>query len=311
MLARLAAARRAALPAQRSVPSQCRRGLSAKPTMALIKELREQTGAPIVDVKAALVESGCDVGEARAWLRQKGLAKAQKKAGRATAEGLVAVAADAGASRAALVELCCETDFVARNGAFQQLADQLARSVLELEPGAEAGLSPAELAAQLAATPEVAEPVALCSATMGENITLRRAGRLALPEGSDGVVSWYVHGAHSATTGGIASAVVLSADGGSLGAEAKSLAGEYGKRLAMQVVAAKPSYVHRAAVPQALLDAETASVREEVSPPHRVGAPPPAPRSPCLMGSPVREGGRGQAGQRARTHDGGQAQQVV
>ena len=60
----------------------------------------------------------------------------------------------------------------------------------------------------------LAEPVALCSATMGENITLRRAGRLALPEGSDGVVSWYVHGAHSATTGGIASAVVLSADGG-------------------------------------------------------------------------------------------------
>ena len=66
----------------------------------------------------------------------------------------------AGASRAALGELCCETDFVARNGAFQQLADQLARSVLELEAGAEAGLSPAELAAQLAAPPEVAEPVA-------------------------------------------------------------------------------------------------------------------------------------------------------
>ena len=105
---------------------------------------------------------------------------------------------------------------------------------------------------------------------------------------------------------------MLSAEGGSLGAEAKSLAGEYGKRLAMQVVAAQPSYVHRAAVPQVLLDAETASVREEVREPPAPGEPRrAAPRSPCLMGSPVREGGRGQAGQRARTHDGGQAQQVV
>eukprot|EP01046_Picozoa_sp_COSAG06_P026588 COSAG06_NODE_2295_length_7137_cov_9.154305_5_plen_137_part_00 len=90
------------------------RRFSAKPTMAMIKELREQTGAPIVDVKKALVESGCDLSEARLWLRNKGLAKAQKKAGRVTAEGLVAVASDAdGSSPATKVRRRCQPSSLA------------------------------------------------------------------------------------------------------------------------------------------------------------------------------------------------------
>ena len=90
---------RSRAPALRHVGSTgwCR-CFSAAPTMAMIKELREQTGAPIIDVKKALVESDCDLSEARLWLRNKGLAKAQKKAGRITEEGLVAVASDAGES---------------------------------------------------------------------------------------------------------------------------------------------------------------------------------------------------------------------
>lgn len=256
---------RGARPALQLQPLHQLRHFSAAPTMAQIKELREQTGAPIVDVKKALVESGCDQSEARLWLRNKGLAKAGKKAGRVTAEGLVAVASDSAAgvaTRVAMVELACETDFVARNANFQELADQLAQALLDA-PDVDAGASADELAAQLAASEAVATQVALLSATMGENITLRRAGRLAVPEGSDGVVSWYLHGALSPSTGQIAGAVLLSAEGGSTDAASTALIGEYGKRLAMQMVAARPLYVSRADVPEEAVAQEKAQLMQE------------------------------------------------
>jgi elongation factor Ts len=259
--------------------------------MAMIKELREQTGAPIVDVKKALVESDCDLSEARLWLRNKGLAKAQKKAGRLTAEGLVAVASDAGESgfatrvsaaprdrrplslgtqlahlraQIAMVELACETDFVARNSQFQQAADDLAQSLLVSSPDFTSGSTASELAEQLAASEGVAEQIGLLSATVGENVTIRRAGRLVLPEGSEGVVSCYVHGALSSSTGQIASAVVLCAEPGSTDHTSIALMGEYGKRLAMQVVAARPLYATRDDVPDDMVAAEKATILQEV-----------------------------------------------
>ncbi len=270
----------------------CYRSFSAAPTMAMIKELREQTGAPIVDVKKALVESDCDLSEARLWLRDKGLAKAQKKAGRLTAEGLVAVASDAGESglatrvsaeprdrhprpllatepaslraQIAMVELACETDFVARNSQFQQAADELAQSLLVSSPDFTSGSTANELAEQLAASEGVAEQIGLLSATVGENVTIRRAGRLVLPEGSEGVVSCYLHGALSPSTGQIASAVVLCAEPGSTDSTSIALMGEYGKRLAMQVVAARPLYATRDDVPDDMLAAEKATILKEV-----------------------------------------------
>lgn len=284
---------RSRAPALRHVGSTgwCR-CFSAAPTMAMIKELREQTGAPIVDVKKALVESDCDLSEARLWLRNKGLAKAQKKAGRITEEGLVAVASDAGESglatrvsvslasanrsstlgtelarlraQVAMVELACETDFVARNSQFQQAADQLAQSLLVSSLDFTSGSTVSELAEKLAASEGVAEQIGLLSATVGENITIRRAGRLVVPEGSEGVVSWYLHGALSPSTGQIASAVALCAEPGSTDSASIALMGEYGKRIAMQVVAARPSYVTRGDVPADMVASEKATILQQV-----------------------------------------------
>ena len=164
----------------------------------------------------------------------------------------------------ALVELACETDFMARNSQFQEAADQLAQSVLDGSLDLGSGSTASELAEQLAASEGVAEQIGLLSATVGENVTIRRAGCIALPEGSDGVVSCYLHGALSPSTGQIASAVVLSTEQGSTDAASIALMGEYGKRLAMQVVAARPSYVTRDDVPDDVLAAEKASILQEV-----------------------------------------------
>ena len=104
--------------------------MAAKPTMAMVKSLREQTGAPLLDVKKALVESECDFDDAIAWLRKRGLKQAQKKAGRATTEGLATIALQEDGRRAALIELSCETDFVARTEQFQALAKDVADAAL-------------------------------------------------------------------------------------------------------------------------------------------------------------------------------------
>lgn len=254
----------------------CRRWLSS-PTMAMIKELREQTGAPIVDVKKALVESDCDPEEARAWLRKKGLASARKKAGRATSEGLVAIAErrlpDGAVREIAIVELCCETDFVARNSQFYELAEQLASAVLRRVEDHEDGAAAAPtLSQQLQEDSDVAESVAMLSATMGENIALRRVDYLAIPPGRAGTVAWYIHNRLPDTMSGqIVGAVALElglAEGAhaaddSGGGAAAALLGEHGKRLAMQVVAASPAFATRELVPSAMLEAEKSVIAEE------------------------------------------------
>ncbi len=157
----------------------------AEITAALVKELREKTGAGMMDCKKALNEAQGDIEAAIDWLRTKGLAAAAKKSGRVAAEGLVAVAsAD---KTAAMVEVNAETDFVARNEAFQNFVESVAKVALKVGDDLEA-----IKAATLDTGRTVADELTHLIATIGENMTLRRARVFTVPSG---VVATYVHGA--------------------------------------------------------------------------------------------------------------------
>ncbi|HEX3882525.1 MAG TPA: translation elongation factor Ts [Stellaceae bacterium] len=210
-------------------------------TAALVKELRDKTGAGMMDCKRALGDSAGDIEAAVDWLRKKGLAAAAKKAGRVAAEGLVGVATAAKAG--AVVEVNSETDFVARNDLFQALV----RTVAEL---AVAGNGDSDA---LAATPypgtgrTVAEEVAELVGRIGENMVLRRVARLSV---GSGVVASYMHNSLAPNLGKIGVLVALES-----AAPADTLAA-LGRQLAMHVAAANPLYLDRAAVPAADLERE-------------------------------------------------------
>ena len=194
-------------------------------TAALVKELREKSGAGMMDCKKALGETAGDMDAAIDWLRTKGLATAAKKSGRVAAEGLVALAVTG--SRGAVVELNAETDFVARNMEFQEFASALANLALNA----------ADLDALMAADfPEtgrtVAEELTQKIATIGENMSLRRMRTI---EVSSGVVVPYMHNAAADGLGRIGVLVGLQSD-----ADAKILIG-LGKQLAMHIAATSPA----------------------------------------------------------------------
>ncbi len=153
-------------------------------TAAMVKELRESTGAGMMDCKAALTESAGDMQAAQDWLRKKGLSKAAKKAGRVAAEGLIG-ALTAG-TKGVVVEVNSETDFVARNGQFQGLVKMIAQVALDV--GADVETIKAAKVGSVTIETAIADAIA----TIGENMTLRRAASL---EVAQGVVSSYVHGA--------------------------------------------------------------------------------------------------------------------
>ncbi len=156
----------------------------ANVTAALVKELREKTGAGMMDCKTALSESNADLEAAVDWLRKKGLSKAAKKSGRVAAEGLIALAVDG--HKGVAVEVNSETDFVARNEDFQKIARNIAEVALK------SGLTDVE-ALKAAAYPDggsVAEAIANGVATIGEHINLRRAASV---EVGQGVIGSYVH----------------------------------------------------------------------------------------------------------------------
>ncbi|MES0868107.1 translation elongation factor Ts (EF-Ts) [Pseudovibrio denitrificans] len=194
-------------------------------TAAMVKELRETSGAGMMDCKAALKETGGDMEAAVDWLRTKGLAKAAKKAGRVAAEGLVAVAAEG--NKAVVVEVNSETDFVARNDNFQKLVRDIAATALTVDGDVE----------KLAAAPypgtdrtvegEIKEAVG----TIGENMTLRRSAGLSV---SEGVVASYMHNAAGEGLGKIGVLVGLESAG-----DADKLAA-LGKQIAMHVAATNP-----------------------------------------------------------------------
>ncbi|AMN53330.1 elongation factor Ts [Labrenzia sp. CP4] len=192
-------------------------------TAAMVKELREKSGAGMMDCKTALTEAGGDMEAAVDWLRTKGLAKAAKKAGRVAAEGLVGVAADG--NKAAVIELNSETDFVARNEGFQELVSNVAKVAVGTDGSVEA-----VSAANLGGKP-VAEAITDAIATIGENMTLRRTAVLAVNEG---VVATYVHSAVSDGLGKIGVLVALESTGD------KDKLNGLGRQIAMHVAATSP-----------------------------------------------------------------------
>jgi elongation factor Ts len=221
----------------------------AEITASLVKDLRDKTGAGMMDCKKALTETQGDLEAAVDWLRKKGLAAAAKKAGRIAAEGLVAVAA--AGNRGALLEVNAETDFVARNAQFQAFARAAAEQALAV--GGDLARTGA------AALPDggtVAERLTALIATIGENMSLRRAAALSVPAG---VVTSYVHNAAAPGLGKIGVLVALESTG-----DAEKLS-TLGKQIAMHVAAANPSALDIASVDPAALDRERAILSEQAA----------------------------------------------
>ena len=217
-------------------------------TAALVKELRDKTGAGMMDCKRALGDSGGDIEAAVDWLRKKGLAAAAKRAGRVAADGLIGVSTKGLAG--ALVEVNSETDFVARNKDFQNFV----RIVSELAV-ADSGEIEALMQTPFPGSGRTVETeLTHLISTIGENIVLRRTQRLATEAG--GVFS-YVHNALGPGIGKIGVIVALASS-----AAAEKLA-DLGKQLAMHVAAANPQYLDIAAVPQSALDRERDVLREQ------------------------------------------------
>lgn len=191
----------------------------------MVKELREKTGAGMMDCKNALAESDGDMETAVDWLRKKGLSQAAKKAGRVASEGLVGVRSEG--TKGAIVEVNSETDFVARNDKFQDMVSQIAGTALEV-----GGDTDALAAAQYPGSGmSVADYITEMVATIGENMSLRRSAGLSV---SSGAVASYVHNQAVPGLGRIGVLVALESDGD----QDKLMA--LGKQLAMHIAATSP-----------------------------------------------------------------------
>ena len=208
-------------------------------TAAMVKDLRESTGAGMMDCKAALTETGGDMQAAQDWLRKKGLSKAAKKAGRVAAEGLIGALTSG--KKGVVVEVNSETDFVARNEHFQGLVKMIAQVALDV--GADVEKIKAAKVGSITVEAAIADSIA----TIGENQTLRRAAAL---EVSEGVVSSYVHGAVIEGAGKLGVIVALESPG-----KADELA-VLGRQLAMHVAAANPQAVDAAGLDPELVKRE-------------------------------------------------------
>ncbi len=219
----------------------------AEITAALVKELRETTSAGMMDCKKALTETDGDVEAAVDWLRKKGLAAAAKKAGRVAAEGLIGVMTDA--PRGAIVEVNSETDFVARNQAFQGFVRQIAE--LALDAG---GDLEALGAAAYPGGGTVGEALTGMIGKIGENMSLRRTAALQV---SQGVVAAYVHNQAAPGLGKIGVLVALESAG-----NADKLAA-FGKQIAMHVAAAAPHAVSAEDVDATALERERSVLAEQ------------------------------------------------
>lgn len=216
-------------------------------TAALVKELRETSGAGMMDCKKALTETDGNMEEAVDWLRKKGLAAAAKKSGRVAAEGLVAVAADG--INGAVIELNSETDFVARNPDFQSFAASIAQASLAQDGDFDkTGTTP--LNGGKSVTDSVTEMVG----TIGENLAFRRSAGIAV---GDGVVASYVHGAVAPNLGKIGVLVGLESTGD------KAKLAEFGKQLAMHIAAANPQWVSQDEVDTEAVDRERDVLAEQ------------------------------------------------
>jgi len=212
-------------------------------TAAQVKELRELTGAGMMDCKAALAETNGDMDAAVDWLRKKGIAKADKKSGRTAAEGLIGV--DAGVREAVVVEVNCETDFAARNDAFQDLVRNIAKVAL-----AHGGDHARTLAAQYPHSGKpVSDTITDAVATIGENMNFRRSARLGVEKGA---VASYVHNAVSDGLGKIGVIVAIETEGNADAAKA------FARQVAMHVAATNPLSLDVDALDPAAVERERA-----------------------------------------------------
>ena len=213
-------------------------------TAQLVKELRDMTAAGMMDCKKALVEMEGDLEKAVDWLRQKGMAKAAKKSGRATSEGLVTVAATADNMHIAMGSLLCETDFVARGEQFQAMATRVTQVILEKAPADAAALEAL-----------LGEEVTQLIASVGENMQLGKFARFSKKSAND-VVGQYVH-----ANSKIGVLVYLTC--GKAESAAKPEVLELAKNLAMQVAAASPLALDAASLDQAAVEREREVYRQK------------------------------------------------
>jgi len=213
----------------------------AEITAALVKDLREKSGAGMMDCKKALQEAGGDIDAAIDWLRTKGLSKAAKKSDRAAAEGLVAGAVSQDGKTGVVIELNAETDFVAKNETFQGAAREIAQVALTTE-----GVD-AIAAAKTSKGEVVSDVITNLIATIGENMRLRRSARLSVGQGA---VALYLHNVQG---DGVARMGVLVAIEG--GGDAAKLA-DVGRKIAMHVAATAPLALSPADLDPAVVEKE-------------------------------------------------------
>jgi elongation factor Ts len=218
---------------------------------AMVKELRDKTGAGMMDCKQALIENNGDIEASIDWLRKKGLSKAAKKSGRVAAEGLIGVAVEG--RKGALVEVNSETDFVARNAQFQEMVRDISKLALQ----ADGDLS------RLLATPfpgkaiSVEDHVKEMIATIGENMGVRRTA--TLEAGADGVLVDYVHNRVAEGLGKIGVLVALESTGD------KAKLAEFGRQIAMHVAAAAPLAISAEDLDPAVIERERKIYEEQAA----------------------------------------------
>ena len=208
-------------------------------TAAMVKDLRETTGAGMMDCKKALMECDGDKQKAIDYLREKGISKAEKKAGRIAAEGVVASYVSEDAKIGAVIEVNCETDFVAKTDNFHALVDKLAKHVVDVNPADMNALNDSVLDGK-----KVSDFITEAIASIGEKISLRRFVRYATEEGR---IATYIH------MGGKIG-VLVNLSGGSF---------ELGKDVAMQIAAANPACIDRSGVKQEDLEHEREVLRKQ------------------------------------------------
>ncbi len=215
---------------------------------SLVKELRERTGAGMMDCKKALIENNGDIEAAIDWLRAKGLSKAAKKAGRVAAEGLVGIVTKG--ATGAIVEVNSETDFVARNEQFQKMVAGIAGLALEVDGDVSklAGMT------YPGTSQTVEQYVTEMIATIGENMTLRRTAALRV---KNGVVSSYMHNQAADGLGKIGVLVALESEGKA------DVLSEIGRQIAMHVAATNPIALNIDGVPADVLEREKAILAEK------------------------------------------------
>ncbi|MET1026829.1 MAG: translation elongation factor Ts [Dongiaceae bacterium] len=216
-------------------------------TAQMVKDLREKTGAGMMDCKAALTETGGDMEAAIDWLRAKSLSKAAKKADRVAAEGLIGVALEAKAGT--VVEVNSETDFVARNDLFQSMVKEIATLALKAK-GDTAKLAASKMPGGKAVTDHIQEMVG----KIGENMSLRRTAYLKV---ADGVVASYVHNSVAPDLGKIGVLVALESKG-----DAGKLM-ELGRQICMHVAATNPLALTAEEIDPAVVERERAILTEQ------------------------------------------------